>query len=336
MALNINLLKKAQAFADNIEEADEDIVINKPKSSELISIPIDNLVDFVDENGEPQPFNVEKKSRKYAELRKSIHKNGQITPITVREINDGMYEIIAGHCRVSVMRDLKILTAKAIVVDYYNEKAYDIMVDSNIQRDKPTPLELARVFKHYLNSRKDSDSLTIANDIAEKFDISKKQMYRYAKVLNFNTAIRMKFDEGAISISDCELLYNLLVRPADMSELDEDRELSEHQQNVLAEYLNLECCKLKHKCIDYLQQLIDYKPRYSLNDLDEYVFSSDRKSVPNTTDSEESVTEESADSNITKSENPFFKKLRSSYPQHFNLLSDSDIENKILELLENM
>ncbi len=350
MALDINLLNRAKSFGAEIEGADEELDLTTSAkvpapTSDYITIPLSKLINFSDCDGEAQPFDIEHKSTKYKATRDSIAKHGQLTPILVRDKGFGEYEILAGHTRVEVLKDLKIPTAKAVIQKDCNtdEQAYDCMIDSNIQRDKPTPLELARIFKHYLKHRRSnkdtgSDSLTTADMIATKFDIKRKQMYRYVKICNFTEALQTFFGKGDINVNDAEPLYNLLVRYADESELPEDRELSERQQNTLAEYLTLEACNLPHKRIKYLEQLVAYKPRFDLNDLDEYVFASEseRKEIPSENEAD-TDTEGNTTTATTDKQSLFFAKLKGYFPHLFTSdMQESEVEKKIIELIESI
>jgi len=70
-----------------------------------------NISDLVEVEGRRRKLT----SEEYAELRENIRHNKLITPITVRSIGNGKYEVISGHNRVSVFKDLGWLEIMAVV-----------------------------------------------------------------------------------------------------------------------------------------------------------------------------------------------------------------------------
>ena len=81
------------------------------------------------------------------ELIESISQQGILTPIEVRHLQSGKYEIISGsrrhHAAVTAGLDL----IPAIILDLSNEDAIIRMVDSNIQREYILPSERAFAYK---------------------------------------------------------------------------------------------------------------------------------------------------------------------------------------------
>lgn len=82
------------------------------------------------------------------ELIDSIKANGLITPITVREVSGGKYEIIAGHRRYEALKRIGEPMVECNVVDDIctKEDIYKVQLAENIQRKNMSALEYVRMF----------------------------------------------------------------------------------------------------------------------------------------------------------------------------------------------
>lgn len=142
------------------ESITRDMIFGRKKSEDKISIPEENtkneiskreielnkLVDF----RRGQPFSLYSKE-KMEEMKQSITINGVIIPITVRPIEDGKYEILAGHNRVRCCRELKYDSIPANIVECDDDKATLIMLETNLyQRDNIQLTEKAEAYKQRL------------------------------------------------------------------------------------------------------------------------------------------------------------------------------------------
>ena len=80
-----------------------------------------------------------------AELADSIRVNGQLTPITVRPLANGMFELIAGECRTRALRQVGLDTADAIIKHLSDDEA---MVAALVENNLRTALTLYETGKH--------------------------------------------------------------------------------------------------------------------------------------------------------------------------------------------
>ncbi len=167
----------------------------------VIYIETTRLIPFVDKYGNTQPFKLnEKKVNQIAASAKDI---GIITPLTVRTKGD-LYEIIAGHHRLEAAKQIGQLKVPCIVRKYTDEEMYTVLAESNIQRDRTLPSEYGRIFARYMEIRK-SEDLT-AEEIADKFDISKKTMYRYINVHSLIPELQDMTDNKIINIAAVDVI----------------------------------------------------------------------------------------------------------------------------------
>ena len=77
------------------------------------------------------------------QLIESIRDRGVITPATVRQKEDGRYELISGHRRKRACELAGFQTLRCEVVDMSRDEATILMVESNFQRSQILPSEKA-------------------------------------------------------------------------------------------------------------------------------------------------------------------------------------------------
>ena len=80
-------------------------------------------------------------------LKESIKVSGVLSPVIVREKENGRYEMISGHRRKYACESLGIDKIKCIIKNLSDDEATIFMVDSNLQREKLLPSEKAFAYK---------------------------------------------------------------------------------------------------------------------------------------------------------------------------------------------
>lgn len=88
---------------------------------------------------------------KIKELAESIKQNGLLQSITVRDMGNGFYELIAGERRLRALKYLEYPTTKAIVKEITNEQMATLALIENIQREELTPIEEAYAYQELLS-----------------------------------------------------------------------------------------------------------------------------------------------------------------------------------------
>ena len=192
------------------------------KLSKIRDIPLTEIDDFPD-----HPFKV-RDDEDMAQLVESVKERGVITPATVRQKEDGRYEIISGHRRKRACELAGFETLRCEVVDLDRDEAIILMVESNYQRSQILPSEKAFAYKMRLEAmnrkagRPSKENLTpvesdyeklrtnekFANEVGE----SREQIRRYIRLTNLVPELLDFVDEGRIKM-----------RPAvELSYLDED------------------------------------------------------------------------------------------------------------------
>lgn len=91
---------------------------------------------------------------KIKELAESIKQNGLLQSITVRDIGDGFYELIAGERRLRAIKYLQYPKTKGIVKELTDEQMATLALIENIQREELTPIEEAHAYQELLRINK--------------------------------------------------------------------------------------------------------------------------------------------------------------------------------------
>lgn len=174
------------------------------------NINIDLLIPF-----ENHPFK-ERNGTEQEELAESIKSNGLLEPIIVRPFSAGTYEIISGHRRVNVCKELGIQTVPAIVKQLNKDEAIIAMVDSNLQREHLLPSEKAFAYKMKLEAMKHQGKtscqvgakLRSDEQIAETVNDSARQIQRYIRLTYLIPELLKMVDEQRIALTPAvELSY---------------------------------------------------------------------------------------------------------------------------------
>lgn len=122
------------------EERDE------AKLQKIRDIPLTEIDDFPD-----HPFQVREDEDMF-QLVESIKERGVITPATVRQKEDGRYELVSGHRRKKACELAGFETLRCEVVELTRDEATILMVESNFQRSQILPSEKAFAYKMRLEA----------------------------------------------------------------------------------------------------------------------------------------------------------------------------------------
>ena len=110
------------------------------EQSESIEVALSLMDDFPN-----HPFRVQA-DEDMERLIASIQESGVMVPVILRRKKEGRYQIIAGHRRCFVCRQLQIEQIPAVIKDISEEEAVIWMVESNVQRTNILPSEKAKVY----------------------------------------------------------------------------------------------------------------------------------------------------------------------------------------------
>ena len=207
------------------------------KLAKIRDIPLTEIDNFPD-----HPFKV-RDDEDMLQLVESVKERGVITPATVRQKEDGRYELVSGHRRKRACELAGFEALRCEVVDLDRDAATVLMVESNYQRSQILPSEKAFAYKMRLEAMKrqgQRSDLTLS-PVGTKFDRSseaiteetgdsRNQIHRYIRLTNLVQELLDLVDEGKIKM-----------RPAvELSYLDED------SQRAVVDEIDLNQCTPSH------------------------------------------------------------------------------------------
>lgn len=210
------------------------------KLSKIRDIPLELIDDFPD-----HPFKV-RDDEDMIQLVESVKERGVITPATVRQKEDGRYELISGHRRKRACELAGFEALRCEVVDLDRDAATVLMVESNYQRSQILPSEKAFAYKMRLEAMKrqagrpsKDNSVPVAQNyegktsrelLGEQVGESQDQVRRYIRLTNLVPELLDLVDEGKIKM-----------RPAvELSYLDEGN------QRAVVDEIDLNQCTPSH------------------------------------------------------------------------------------------
>ena len=177
-------------------------------------IPLSELYPFKD-----HPFRVVDDDR-MMETVESIKEYGVLVPAIARPLEEGGYEIIAGHRRKRACELAGLDTMPVIVRDLDDDEAVIIMVDSNLQRENILPSERAKAYQMKLEAikhqgeRRDLTSSQLATKlradqiVGAEAGVSKDSIHRYIRLNNLDQPLKDKVDSGELAFTPAvELSY---------------------------------------------------------------------------------------------------------------------------------
>ena len=148
-------------------------------------------------------------------LVQSIREFGVMTPVVVRPVKEGGYEIVSGHRRIHACRRAGIEEIPALVRDMERDSAVIFMVDSNIQREGLLPSEKAFAYKMKVEALRHQGKRSVQpgqkssrGAVAENAGESETQVQRYIRLTNLEKPLLSLVDEGRIAFTPAvELSY---------------------------------------------------------------------------------------------------------------------------------
>ena len=180
------------------------------KETRAEHLAVDKLRPF-----EGHPFKVVD-NEEMDQLTWSILTQGLLTPLVVRPLDNGEYEVISGHRRLHACKKAGIKTVPALIYAIDRDAAAIALVDSNLQREKILPSEKAFAYKlkrdalshQGKTSHQVGEKLPTSAIIGKEGGDSMNQVLRYIRLTNLTPGILDMVDEGRIALTPAvELSY---------------------------------------------------------------------------------------------------------------------------------
>lgn len=180
----------------------------------IYDIPLSQIDEFVD-----HPFQV-RMDEDMDQLVESIKERGVITPITLRQKENGRYEIVSGHRRKKACELAGRTTIPAEIKELTRDEAVILMVESNLQRSVILPSEKAFAYKMRLEALKrqgkrtdltsspPGTKLRTDEQLSQDVGDSRMQINRYIRLTKLIPDILELVDQGKIAMRPAvELSY---------------------------------------------------------------------------------------------------------------------------------
>ncbi len=173
----------------------------------IYEIPLSDIDPFPD-----HPFKV-KDDEDMMNLVESVKANGVLTPATVREKEDGRYELLSGHRRMRACELAGIDKLRCEIVEMSRDEATVFMVESNFQRTTILPSEKAFAYKMRLDAmkrqgkRSDLTSAPVERKSSEARELigseageSREQVRRFIRLTELIPELLELVDEGSMAL----------------------------------------------------------------------------------------------------------------------------------------
>lgn len=198
------------------------------------------------------PFHV-RMDEEMERLVESVKERGVLSPVLVRPMPDGGYQMVSGHRRKRAVELAEQPTLSCIVRELTDDEAVIIMVDSNLQREQVLPSEKAFAYRMKLDAMKRQAGRPSKNNsvpagqnfgqtsrevLAANSPDSNTQIQRYIRLTYLIPELLDMVDNSVLKEKD---KLQMALRPAvELSYLTED------EQRALLETMTIDDCTPSH------------------------------------------------------------------------------------------
>ncbi len=159
-------------------------------------------VELIERN--PYQTRTTMSDRSLEELTESIKAAGVIEPLIVRPGEGGRYQLIAGQRRLAASCKAGKTTVPAVVKQVSNEKAMEMTIIENLQREDLNPLDQAEAYE-----RLSREFGLTQEQMAERTGKPRSEIANYLRLLKLPGPVRHEIWQGAISFGHAKVLMSL-------------------------------------------------------------------------------------------------------------------------------
>ena len=203
---------------------DIDLETVKPVADTISMVPLAQVTS--------NPFQPRKEFDETAleELAQSIRQQGVITPITVRHMPDGSYQLIAGERRTKAARRAGLKEIPAYVRTATDNQMMEMALVENIQRADLNAMEVALAYRSLIE-----ECRLTHEELSEKVGKDRSTITNYLRLLNLPSETQLALSRDVISMAHARALAGVDDIERHLEILHEviDRKLSVHQTEQL-------------------------------------------------------------------------------------------------------
>lgn len=167
-------------------------------SSTISEIPIQDI------EANPNQPRREFDAEALQELAKSIQEIGIVQPITLRQMEDGKYQIIAGERRWRASQIAGLTQIPAYIRTIKDENVMEMALVENIQREDLNAIEIALAYEHLMES-----SGMTQEKVSERVGKSRAAVANYVRLLKLPAQVQMALQNKEIDMGHARALLSL-------------------------------------------------------------------------------------------------------------------------------
>ena len=185
-----------------------------------------SMVDISDIEANPFQPRKEFDDTALQELAQSIREQGVITPITVRRMSDGKYQLIAGERRLRASQIAGLTQLPAYIRIATDGQMMEMALVENIQRENLNAMEIALSY----NALIEECQLT-HEQLSQRVGKDRSTITNYLRLLNLPAETQLALSSGQISMAHARALVNVEDPERHLAILHDivNRHLSVHQ-----------------------------------------------------------------------------------------------------------
>lgn len=138
------------------------------------------------------------------ELANSIRQIGLVQPITLRDMGDGTYTIIAGERRWRACQRVGLTTIPAYIRTVDDENMLEMALVENIQREDLTAIEVALAYQNLIEQY----SLT-QDQLSEKVGKNRATIANYLRLLKLPASVQMALRKRELDMGHARALLSI-------------------------------------------------------------------------------------------------------------------------------
>lgn len=194
-----------------------------------------------------------------AELANSIREHGIIQPLTVRKLPSGYYQIIAGERRWRAARLAGLREVPVIVIEADDQKAAELAMIENLQREDLNPMEEAAGFQSLIEQYHMTQE-----EAAKRVGKSRSAVTNALRLLSLSAPVRELLECGKLTAGHARALLPL--SPAVQERAANaivSGGLSVRQTEALAKKLSAEEAPEKHAALSGIDYTLEAQKQLS-------------------------------------------------------------------------
>jgi ParB family chromosome partitioning protein len=187
--------KKYNALGRGLDALISTEAVRTQGSSTINEIPLDQI-----EPNPDQPRNLFNEEA-LEELAHSISEIGIIQPITLRQVAENKFQIIAGERRWRASQLAGLKTIPAYIRTIKDESVMEMALVENIQREDLNPVEIALAYEHLLER-----SGMTQEKVSERVGKSRTAITNYLRLLKLPAQVQMSLQKREIDMGHARAL----------------------------------------------------------------------------------------------------------------------------------